>query len=443
MIQVSDMANLKRITSVIISAVMIFLSVFTTVSYAAETPDATAEGAIIYCENTGEIVYSKNKDRKIEPQSTSKLMTCLLAIQNLPLEKKIRISREAVKQPGNSMGLQAGEKISVKDLIYGVMLCSGNDAAYAIGEAVSGDMKSFVSLMNKTAENIGCKNTKFRNPNGIKARRQYTTAYDMLQISRIALSNEIISDVSETKEHIVKKTNKSRKRKIVNSMNVIRDEIPEVKSGKAGSGSSYENGVAFKHEKAGLVLWGVLLNDTEEGITGDIKNLTKYCSSRLDGLKVVSKNVEKGKVRIKHGAITRIPVVTEETGYAYLPKQASDTLISTKTVINKSLEAPVKKGDIAGKFQIFVADELVNEINLIATRDVETGWFTSYLGISNKVAVVLGIIIFLICVFFIWIVILKAEYRRKLKKIRREKILRIAREELKKEKEYENRGWKF
>lgn len=435
--------KLKQASALILSVIMIFLSFFTTGVYGAEKPDITAETAIIYCENTGETVYSSNRDRRKAPQSLSKLMTCLLAIQNLPLDKKIKISEEAVSQPGTSMGLEAGEQVTLKDLIYGAILCSGNDAAYAIAEAVSGNVKSFVDLMNKTAENIGCRNTRFRNPNGIERKGQYTTAYDMLQISRIALSNDIIREASETSTYTVEKTNKSKKRKLVNSMNIIRDEIPGIRAGKTGCGTFYHTGIAFKYEKAGLVLWGVLLNGTEETLVADIKTLTEYSASKIEGLKVVGKGVESGKVRIRHGALTSIPIVTEEVGYAYLPKQASDALISTKAAIKKDIVAPVHKGDIAGTYQIFVAGELVNEINLLATQDVQTGWFTSYIGISNRAAVIIGIVLALMVLFFIWIGILKAKYRREYRKKRKKKILEIAREEMRKEKEYENRGWKF
>ena len=129
-------------------------------------PDITAGGAVTYCQNTGEVIYSKNMHTKYAPYSTTKMMTALLAVQNLPLDQEVTISERAVQEGEATMNLQAGEVVTVKDLIYGTLILSGNDAAWALAEAVSGDIETFVDLMNKTADNIGCEDTHFSNPIG-------------------------------------------------------------------------------------------------------------------------------------------------------------------------------------------------------------------------------------------------------------------------------------
>ncbi len=155
-------------------------------------PNITAAGAMVYCQNTGEIVYSKNSQKKLEPFSVTKLMTVLLAVQNLPLDKEVTVSAKAASQKRGFHQRKEGEILTVEDLIYAALLPSGNDAAYALGEAVSGDMETFIALMNKTAKNIGCKKTHFTNPSGMQAKRHYTTASDMMEIVKVALSNDII-----------------------------------------------------------------------------------------------------------------------------------------------------------------------------------------------------------------------------------------------------------
>lgn len=435
--------KIKKLISVLLAICIMGMSGRTVFASKVEEPKIEAEGAIVYCENTGEIVYAKNEKEKLNPLSITKLMTVLLAIQNLSLEQEVTISKEAVNQQGASMGLKEGEVIEVRDLIYGALLCSGNDAAYALGEAVSGSVESFVDLMNTTAGNIGCKNTNFANPNGLPDENHYSTAYDMLQITKIALSNDIIKEAAGTDEYVLKATNKNNERTITSSMKEIRKKFPEIYTGKKGYSDDKDCGIAFAYRKAGLDLWVILLNDTATGRENDIEVLIKNAEKKIEGKKIVTKGKEVGKARIKHGEKTSIPAFTSEVGYAYLPKQASDTLISTKVAIKNNLEAPIKKGDELGTYQIYVAGELVNEITLIANEDVETGWFTSYLGISNFAAVIIFVLLLVFIAIVIWLMILKAKYNKRRKQIRKQMIMQRAREELRKEQEYRDRGWKF
>lgn len=201
---------LKKTLSILIVMILLFFAEAHAFGAQVEKPDVTAGGAIVYCQNTGEVVYSKNMNKKIAPYSVTKLMTVLLAVQNLPLDKEVTISHAAASQKEASMNLKAGEVLTVKDLIYGALLPSGNDAAYALGEAVSGNMKDFVKLMNKTAVNIGCENTQFKNPNGMKQKGHYTSAYDMMLITKTALSNDVIRKAAGSTSYTVKKTNKSK-----------------------------------------------------------------------------------------------------------------------------------------------------------------------------------------------------------------------------------------
>lgn len=130
-------------------------------------PTVYAGGAVVYCENTGETIFSQNAKRQYDPYSITKLMTALLAVQHLPLDKTVTVSEKAAAQGESTMDLVKGEKVTVEQLLYGALLLSGNDAAYALGEAVSGNMTDFVRLMNKTARNIGCRSTHFENATGI------------------------------------------------------------------------------------------------------------------------------------------------------------------------------------------------------------------------------------------------------------------------------------
>ncbi len=406
-------------------------------------PEVTAGGAIVYCQNTGEIIYSKNMDQQFAPYSTTKLMTVLLAVQNLPLDQEVTISERAVQEGEATMNLKAGEVVTVKDLIYGTLVLSGNDAAWALAEAVSGNMPDFVDLMNKTAADIGCENTHFTNPNGIHERQHYTTPYDLLQITKVALSNETIREAAGTTKYTMDATNMSEKRVMKTHVPFIDKPELGYYGGKTGYWSEEDCTIALGYEKNGLQLFVVVMDDTMEERENDVEAITKYATEKVEGVKVVGKDVEQGKVRIKQGAKTRLETYTAEVGYAYLPKEASESLIGTKVVMHKDVKAPVKKGDVVGKLEIYVADDLVNEVDLIVKEDVETGWFPSYLGISNRATIIIGIILVLLLVLRIWIGISASKKKKQKMRERQRRIEQMAREQLEAERDRQERDWRF
>lgn len=434
----------RKVLAVLLMMVMVFTSVSPTFAASVKKPSITAQGAVVYCQNTGEIIYSKNKNKKLYPYSITKMMTVLLAVQNLPLDQEVTISKRAAQEGEATMNLKAGEVVTVKDLIYGTLVLSGNDAAWALGEAVSGNMKDFVKLMNKTAKNIGCENTHFTNPNGMHDDNHYTTAYDMLQITKLALSNETIRKAAGTTKYKMAATNKSDAR-------VMKTHVPFITekkktgfyAGKTGYWSDDDCSIVLGYEKDSLQLFVVVIGDTKDDREDDVEAITEYATKKIEGVKVIGKGKEQGKVRIKHGAKTRLATYTAEIGYAYLPKEASESLISTKVVMQSDVEAPVKSGDVVGKLEIYVAEDLVNEVDLVVKEDVETGWFPSYLGISNMATIIIGVAIVIFLILRVWIASVRARNKRKKKLERQRKIREMAAAELEAERDREERDWRF
>lgn len=433
----------RRIISIILMMIMVLTAVSPAFAVSVKKPSITAEGAVVYCQNTGEIIYSKNRNEKLYPYSVTKMMTVLLAVQNLPLDKEVTVSKRAAQEGEATMNLKAGEKVTVKDLIYGTLVLSGNDAAWALGEAVSGDMKSFVKLMNKTAKNIGCENTHFTNPNGMHNDKHYTTAYDMLLITKVALSNETIRKAAGTAKYKMDATNKSEKRTMKTHVPFITDEKSGFYAGKTGYWSDDNCSIVLGYEKKGLQLFVVVLDDTKDDREKDVETIVEYATKKIEGVKVIGKGKEQGKVRIKHGAKTRLTTYTAEIGYAYLPKEASESLISTKVVMNSDVTAPVKSGDVVGKLEIYVAEDKVNEVDLIIKEDVETGWFPSYLGISNLATVIICVLVVVFLILRVWIASVRARNRRRKRLERQRKIREIAAAELAAERDREERDWRF
>ena len=167
-------------------------------------PDCSAQNAILIDGNTGQVLYEKNADQKCYPASITKIMTALITLETMeklrsPLEQSIIVPTEALNSEGSSIYLKIDEKISIKDLLYGMMLRSGNDAANALALIIGGDIKNFAKMMNERAAELGCTSTNFVNPNGLFNEEHYTTARDMAIISMEAMKNSVFHEIAGSK----------------------------------------------------------------------------------------------------------------------------------------------------------------------------------------------------------------------------------------------------
>lgn len=444
---------LKKVIVILIIAGMVLGSVAMAVVYcfadekaeASGEPEITAEAAILYCENTGEIIYAKNAKTVMKPYSITKLLTALLAVRNLSPDQVVTVSATAAGQGGSSMELKEGEQLTVEELLYGTLVVSGNDAAYALAEAVSGSVSDFVDLMNKTAANIGCRNTKFANPSGLSndIKKHYTTAEDFLQIAKLAFADDTVRKIAGASKHTVPATNKSEERKLEEHTELISKASSGIVAAKTGFWDEANCSISALYDKDGLRLIIILMGDTMDERTDDVLALTKYAERTIQGVTVVKNGEAAGNVRVHHGAKTKIEAFAALDGVAYLPAGASESLITTEAVMKDDVEAPVEKGDVVGTYRIYVADELVNEVDLISGEDVKTGWLPSYLGISNTTTVIGGAVIGALLILFIWIKVHNVRVRRAKKRLHRQMVMEMAMEELRREQEKKERGWRY
>lgn len=164
-------------------------------------PAVGAQSAILMDAQTGTILYAKGIDEKHYPASTTKIMTCLLAIENSDLDEIVTFSHEAVFsiEPGSSnIGMDEGEAITMNQALHGILILSANEVANAVGEHVAGDAQSFVDMMNAKAEELGCTNTHFMNAHGLHDENHYTTARDLATIARAFFSHDVLAKISGT-----------------------------------------------------------------------------------------------------------------------------------------------------------------------------------------------------------------------------------------------------
>lgn len=201
---------------------LLFLIIFMENCLAIE-PTLNSTATMLVDSNTGFVLHSKNANGKIYPASTTKVLTTIIAIETLDLDTPIVVTKTGIAIPWDSSRsyLEVGEVMTVENLLYCTLLSSGNDAANMLGEAVSGNIKDFVNLMNEKAIDIGCTNTHFANAHGYHDNNHYTTAEDMAKIVSYALKNDTFRSICETKTYTVPATNKSNERKLVNTNRLI------------------------------------------------------------------------------------------------------------------------------------------------------------------------------------------------------------------------------
>lgn len=164
-----------------------------------EPPSLTAEGAILVDADTGQVLYEKQADEPFYPASITKILTAIVAIENGRLDDVVTVSEEAVRADGTRVYLVAGEQKTLQELLYAMMVNSGNDAAVAIAEHIAGSVEAFASMMNQKAADLGATNSHFVNPSGLHDEHHYTTARDMAIIARYAMRNPIFRDIVGTK----------------------------------------------------------------------------------------------------------------------------------------------------------------------------------------------------------------------------------------------------
>ena len=177
-------------------AVLCLYSIFPCRILAVET---SAASAILMDADSGRVLYEHNADRKMLIASTTKILTALVAIEEGDLHDTVKVSREAAYTEGSAMYLTEGEPLTLETLLYGVLLCSGNDAAVAVAQHVGGSVKGFVALMNEKAQELGMEHSSFANPNGLDDKQHYSTARDMAKLARAALENETLMRIASTR----------------------------------------------------------------------------------------------------------------------------------------------------------------------------------------------------------------------------------------------------
>lgn len=279
--------------SVFFTMILIISLIFTSIETYADTNwpegvDIECLSACVMDIDTGTILYEKDMDMKNYPASITKIMTAKLAVENSELDEVVTFSEDAVyKNEGDTSHIwrDIGEEMTMEQCLYGMMLASANECAWAIGEHISGSMDKFVKLMNKTAKSLGCKNTHFNNPNGLPDDDHYTSAHDMALIAASAYKDETFRIICSTKTYTIPETNKHNEPTyLVNHHKMLyayQGDSKYVKDycsgGKTGYTVASGSTLVTYGEKNGMRIVCVVMNGKSPAHYTDTINLMEYC----------------------------------------------------------------------------------------------------------------------------------------------------------------------
>ncbi len=338
--------------------------------------DLSATSACLIDVSTGRVLFQYNSEEKLPVASTTKVMTAYLALENSDLQEVVTASEEASKVEGSSIYLEDGEKLTMEEMLYGLMLDSGNDAAHAIAEHISGSKSQFSREMTDKAKKLGAKNTQFQNPHGLPEESHYSTAYDMTLITSKALQNTMFSEIVSTEKHQISKgDNCEKKRYLSNDNKILHDQeiVDGVKTGwteKAGrclifSGSYQERQVV-----------GTVLNAPD--MYQDAKQLLNHGLNNFQNYTVINAGQLITFLPVEHGVKDQISVITQEDIVVPLSHHELHKLNYSITTESK-LKAPIESDESIGELKVVVNDQIINSTNLIASSEVRMPLYRRFL----------------------------------------------------------------
>lgn len=432
-----------------LSALLVIICLFSTVivGHAAYEPEdftVDAQSALlIYLgdeENT--VVYEKNVNERRAPASLTKIATAATALANgVDLDAVTTVSYNAIHAldgTGSSMGeLKVGEEVTIRQVLYLIMLHSAGDACNVLAEYVGGSIDNYMNMVNEWVQSIGCENTHFVNPTGIDEENHYSTASDMAKMTLAAMQYPDFVKISETTVYTMEATNKNDEWKVYHRNLMLNNNYgyyySPAKGIKTGTTTNAGYCVITEAEKDGykylcVVMGGVEKDYTDDGKADngaffDAKHLFQWAFSNFRVKELVKQNTVMSSLPVKNGKDTDVvQLVPRERVAALVPASLDDSALIFKLQEGapKELEAPVKKGDVIGKADIIYADEVIGTVDVIAAADVER---SILMFIFNSVKDLLNtiwakIILVLVILFILFYIVLTIVYNRKKKKKR-------------------------
>ncbi|MBQ2614022.1 MAG: D-alanyl-D-alanine carboxypeptidase [Clostridia bacterium] len=327
-------------------------------------PGVSAKACVVLEPESGRVLYQKNAQTPMAMASTTKIMTALTAIEHSPIDVTITVSNTAAGVEGSSMYLQAGEKLTLEELLYGLMLASGNDAAVAIAEHFGG-VDAFVEMMNQKAKELGVKHTRFANPNGLPDENHYSTAEDMARLTAAALKNPDFARIVATKTYRIEGEGKAYPRVLTNHNKLLRmyEGCIGVKTGFTKAAGRCLVSAAQRED---MTLICVTLHAPDDW--NDHQTLYNHLFSVYRMEKVVEKGKPMGKIGVSGSDVTEVSYGAEED--VSYPVAEGETLY-VDAEPEEELRASVELGQDCGRVRIRCNQTVVKTVSLVALQEAQ------------------------------------------------------------------------
>ena len=368
-----------------------------------EPSSINSRSCIVFDRNSHMTLYGKNENNKVKMASTTKIMTSIIIIENCNLSETIEISKKAAGTGGSRLGLKTGDKITINDLLYGLMLCSGNDAAVALAEYAGGDIQGFADMMNKKAIELGLINTHFESPHGLDSDGHYTTAYELALLSDYALKNETFSKIVGTKNYTVSINGYSKNLSNTNELLGYLNGVYGVKTGFT-NGANRCLVTACKRGDMDIICV-VLGADTKKFRTQDSIKLIEFAFENftyVDANEIASNAFESWKVEnLDFLDINKSS--SDSDSFEFEVRNCEEPILSinkneinnikTSISINSNLEAPITSDTIVGKLILTLDNQELLSLDIINARDISRKdisyyikyFFSNYSNILEKI----------------------------------------------------------
>ena len=359
-----------------------------------------SRSCIIFDRNSHMILYGKNEQKQVKMASTTKIMTATIVIENCDLSDTIEISKKAASTGGSRLGLKTGDKITIKDLLYGLMLVSGNDAAVALAEHVGGDIQGFASLMNNKANELGLTNTHYESPHGLDSDGHYTTAYELAKLADYALKNETFLKIVGTKNYTVTINGYSKN---LSNTNELLGNLNGIYGVKTGFTNGANRCLVTSCKRGDMDIICVVLGaDTKNYRTKDSIKLIEYAFNNFTYINAnqiameyfdewKENNLKKIDILKSSCENIKLDLETLENSTVSINKNLYDN-ISCNISINTNLEAPISSNTILGTLTIDLDGTNLAALNIINKDDINRKnifyylnyFFSNYTNILEK-----------------------------------------------------------
>ncbi len=341
------------------------------------------KSAILMERDTGKILYEKNINEELPPASMTKVMTMLLIMEaidqgKLSWNEKIRTSEYAASMGGSQIFLEPGEEMTTKEMLRGIAIGSGNDAAVAMAERIAGSEPAFVEKMNEKAKELGLKHTHFENTTGLPVKGHYSTANDMALMAKELLKYEDITKFTGMYEAYLRE-NTDKKFWLVNTNKLVRF-YPGVDGLKTGFTSEAKYCLTATAQKNGMRVIAVVFGaPTSKDRNAQVTKMLDYAYSQYETHPIFKRNQGVGKAYISKGKDKTVQALTSEPLSLLTKKGEKTDGIKQKVILQKHLNAPIHKGDKVGTLKLIKDGKVVQESPLVASKNVEeAGWWTLY-----------------------------------------------------------------